>query len=51
MGNPPYVEQEAIEDPIGIIKNKKDYKDILVAVTKQDWFDDIVKHKKDNLKI
>lgn len=51
VGNPPYVRQEAIEDPTGAIKDKKDYKNLLVDVVNQDWFDDIRKYKKDDLKI
>lgn len=49
--NPPYVRQEAIEDPTWAIKDKKVYKDILVEVVKQDWFDDIRKYRKDDFKI
>lgn len=51
VGNPPYVRQEAIEDPTWMIKDKKDYKNLLVDVVTQDWFDDIRKYKKDDLKI
>lgn len=51
VGNPPYVRQEAIEDPTWAIKDKKDYKKLLVDVINQDWFDDIKRYKKDELKI
>lgn len=49
--NPPYVRQEAIEDPTWTIKDKKDYKNLLVDVVNQDWFDDIKRYRKDELKI
>ncbi len=51
VGNPPYVRQEAIEDPTWTIKDKKDYKNLLVDVVNQDWFDDVKKYRKDELKI
>jgi len=34
-----------------MIKDKKDYKNLLVDVVNQDWFDDVKKHRKDELKI
>lgn len=37
IGNPPYVRQESIEDPTGKIKDKKEYKDLLSDMVKQDF--------------
>lgn len=51
VGNPPYVRQEGIEDPTWAIKDKKEYKNLLVDVVNQDWFDDLRKYRKDDLKI
>lgn len=37
IGNPPYVRQEAIADPIGKIKDKKEYKSYLQEMVKLDF--------------
>lgn len=37
IGNPPYVRQEAISDPTGKIKDKKEYKDYLQEMVKMDF--------------
>ena len=49
--NPPYVRQEEIADATWKITDKKVYKDILWDVANQDWFNDIKKYQKDELKI
>ena len=46
--NPPYVRQEEIADATWKITDKKD---ILWDVANQDWFNDIKKYQKDELKI
>jgi len=37
IGNPPYVRQESITDPIGKIKDKKEYKNYLQEMVKMDF--------------
>jgi hypothetical protein len=37
IGNPPYVRQEAIADPMGKIKNAKEYKDALAEMVQGDF--------------
>ena len=37
IGNPPYVSQEEIEDPLGMIKDNKEYKDLLKRMAHQDF--------------
>ncbi|PIW63459.1 MAG: hypothetical protein COW13_01810, partial [Candidatus Omnitrophica bacterium CG12_big_fil_rev_8_21_14_0_65_50_5] len=37
IGNPPYVRQEAIADPLGKIKNAKEYKDALAEMVQGDF--------------
>ncbi|MDX9949378.1 MAG: Eco57I restriction-modification methylase domain-containing protein [Candidatus Syntrophosphaera sp.] len=41
VGNPPYVAQEQIDDPLGLIKKNKDYKDLLKEMVNQDFPRDI----------
>ena len=41
VGNPPYVAQEQIDDPLGLIKKNKDYKDLLKEMVNQDFPQDI----------
>lgn len=40
IGNPPYVRQEAIGDPTGKIKDKKEYKNYLAEMVRIDFPDD-----------
>ncbi|HQO21028.1 MAG TPA: Eco57I restriction-modification methylase domain-containing protein [Acidobacteriota bacterium] len=44
IGNPPYVRQEAIADPTGKVKEKKDYKNLLAEMVRKD-FPDKFSHK------
>lgn len=37
IGNPPYVRQEAIADPLGKIKNAKEYKEALAGMVQADF--------------
>ncbi|MGD9638725.1 MAG: Eco57I restriction-modification methylase domain-containing protein [Alphaproteobacteria bacterium] len=37
IGNPPYVRQEEISDPNGLVKDNKDYKDLLEQTVKVDY--------------
>ena len=39
IGNPPYIRQEDIEDPLGRIKDKKIYKNYLEQMVKEDYPD------------
>ena len=39
IGNPPYIRQEDIEDPLGRIKDKKVYKNYLEQMVKEDYPD------------
>ena len=39
IGNPPYIRQEDIEDPLGRIKDKKVYKNYLELMVKEDYPD------------
>jgi len=48
IGNPPYVRQEAIADPIGKIKDKKEYKNCLEEMVKLDFPNDFSKKTKIN---
>ncbi|MDO8499639.1 MAG: Eco57I restriction-modification methylase domain-containing protein [bacterium] len=48
IGNPPYVRQEAIEDPTGKIKNKKEYKNHLEEMVKLDFPNDFAAKTKIN---
>jgi hypothetical protein len=48
IGNPPYVRQEAIADPTGKIKDKKEYKNYLEEMVKLDFPDDFLKKTKIN---
>lgn len=41
IGNPPYVAQEEIEDPLGNIKDNKKYKELLRQMVNQDFPQDI----------
>jgi len=41
IGNPPYVAQEEIEDPLGKIKDNKKYKELLRQMVNQDFPQDI----------
>lgn len=41
IGNPPYVAQEEIEDPLGNIKDNKKYKELLKQMANQDFPQDI----------
>lgn len=41
IGNPPYVAQEDIEDPLGKIKDNKQYKELLKKMVHQDFPQDI----------
>jgi len=41
IGNPPYVAQEEIEDPLGTIKDNKRYKELLRQMANQDFPQDI----------
>ncbi|MDD4147864.1 MAG: Eco57I restriction-modification methylase domain-containing protein, partial [Candidatus Cloacimonetes bacterium] len=41
IGNPPYVAQEEIEDPLGNIKDNKKYKELLRQMANQDFPQDI----------
>ncbi len=47
--NPPYVRQEAIEDPNWIIKNKKEYKKLLSDTIDNDYLNEV--NSKFNLKL
>ena len=40
IGNPPYVRQEKIEDPVGKVKDKKEYKKYLQEMVKLDFPND-----------
>ncbi|MFA5746797.1 MAG: DNA methyltransferase, partial [Candidatus Paceibacterota bacterium] len=42
IGNPPYVRQEAIADPIGKVKDKKEYKNYLQEMVKSDFPNDFL---------
>lgn len=48
IGNPPYVRQEAIADPIGKIKDKKEYKNCLEEMVRLDFPDDFTQKTKIN---
>lgn len=48
IGNPPYVRQEAIADPTGKIKDKKEYKNYLEEMVKLDFPDDFPRKAKIN---
>ncbi|MFH1029686.1 MAG: Eco57I restriction-modification methylase domain-containing protein [bacterium] len=48
IGNPPYVRQEAISDPTGKIKDKKEYKKLLEETVKMDFPDDFPQKAKIN---
>ncbi len=48
IGNPPYVKQEEIADPLGRIKDKKDYKDYLQEMVRVDFDDYFTAKKKIN---
>ncbi len=50
IGNPPYVRQEYIEDPIGKIKDKKEYKTHLQEMVRIDFPDDFSPKVKMNAK-
>lgn len=41
IGNPPYVRQEDISDPKGIIKEAKEYKNELLELVRLDFFSDV----------
>ena len=45
IGNPPYVRQEAISDPLGKIKNAKEYKDALAEMVQGDFSREFRKEK------
>lgn len=49
--NPPYVRQEAIEDPNWIIKDKKDYKNLLEKTINCDFLDEVNKNFDLNIKV
>ena len=49
--NPPYVRQEAIEDPNGNIKDKKEYKNLLEKTINGDYLDEINKNFDLNIKV
>jgi len=48
IGNPPYVRQEKIEDPMGKIKDKKEYKNCLEEMVKIDFPSDFSARSKIN---
>lgn len=48
IGNPPYVRQEGIADPMGKIKDKKEYKNFLQEMAKLDFPDDFPPRMKIN---
>ena len=48
IGNPPYVRQEEIADPLGKVKDKKEYKNYLQAMVRLDFPDDFPPKKKIN---
>jgi len=48
IGNPPYVRQETIADPMGKIKDKKGYKNCLEEMVKLDFPDDFSQKTKIN---
>lgn len=48
IGNPPYVRQEAIADPTGKIKDKKEYKNCLEEMVKLDFPNDFSQKTKIN---
>jgi hypothetical protein len=48
IGNPPYVQKEDIADPLGKIKDKKEYKDYLQEMVKMDFPEDFPPQTKIN---
>lgn len=50
IGNPPYIRHEDIEDPLGRIKNKSEYKDHLEEMIRNDFPDYFTKKIKINSK-
>ncbi len=50
IGNPPYVRQEKIEDPVGNVKDKKEYKKYLQEMVKIDFPNDFSPKVKINAK-
>ncbi len=48
IGNPPYVRQESIEDPMGKVKDKKEYKKYLQEMVRLDFPNDFPPKKKIN---
>ncbi|MBU4485532.1 MAG: Eco57I restriction-modification methylase domain-containing protein [Candidatus Delongbacteria bacterium] len=48
IGNPPYVRQESIADPMNKIEDKKKYKDLLAEMVRMDFPDHFIKQRKIN---
>jgi len=48
IGNPPYVRQEDISDPLGKIEDKKRYKDLLAEMVRIDFPEHFIKDRKIN---